>query len=125
MNIFGQEYEFLLTIGASEKIAGLCPDGDMTRIGEMLDAKTADLFDFFVQFILSMSEGSDENRRFWGKELNHDPLTAEKLRALSFKELKNIQAEAMKKFKEDMATTVEVAPPKKEENPPEEGTQKT
>lgn len=125
MNIFGQEYEFLLTIGASEKIAGLCPDGDMNRIGEMLDAKTADLIEFFVQFIFAMSEGSDENSRFWGKELNHDPMTIEKLRALSFKELKAIQEEAMKKFKEDMSPTVEVAPPKKEENPPEKEAQKT
>lgn len=117
MKIFGEEYGFLMTVGASTKIADLCPDGDLTRMGEMMEGKTSEMMKFSIKLILAMSEAYDASERFWGREVTHKPLSEEMLNALPLMELKKIQTEAVKAFKDGMETTVEVAPPKKEENP--------
>lgn len=113
MNIFGHEYGFMLTVGASAEIAEMCPDGDIGRIGEIADAKTADAIRFTAKFVAAMARGFDDAERFAGREITHEPLTAEMVMALPATAIQDIQAEAFAAFRESMKTTVEVAPSKK------------
>ena len=37
MQVHDREVGFRFTVGASAKISDLCPDGDISRLGEMLE----------------------------------------------------------------------------------------
>ena len=114
MIIFGEDYNFMLTVGASAAISDLCPDGDLTRIGEVLEGRTGDVIRFTAHFIAEMAKGFDDAKRFAGEEITHKPLTVEMLMALPSDVFKEIESAAIKAFRGDTKTTVEVAPPKKE-----------
>lgn len=116
MTIFNEEYGFMLTIGATAKIADLCPDGDLNRMGEVLDGKTSDTINFTASFICAMAAGFDDARRFAGEEITHRPLTVEMVKALPGNVFNEVQSAALSAFKGDMEATVEVAPSKKKEN---------
>ena len=116
MVIFGEDYGFMLTVGASAAISDLCPDGDLTKIGDLLEGKTGDVIRFTAQFIVEMAKGFDDAKRFAGEEITHRPLTIEMVMALPSDVFKEAQAAAISAFRGDTKTTVEVAPPKKEEN---------
>ena len=118
MNIFGNEYGFMLTVGASAEIAEMCPDGDLTRIGEVADAKTADTIRFTAKFVSAMAKGFDDAKRYAGEEVTHRPLTAEMVMSLPSADFQEIQAAAIAAFKDGLQQTVEVAPPKKKEKEP-------
>lgn len=117
MKIFGQEYGFKLTVGASAEIAKLCPDGDMERIGEVLNGSFADTIDFTAAFIEAMARGYDGAELYAGKEITHKPLTAEMVKALPISEFRMVQDVALKAFTEDTQSTVELAPAKKKRSP--------
>lgn len=116
MKIFGEEYGFMLTVGASAAIADLCPDGDLNRIGELLDGKVSDTINFAASFICAMAKGFDDARRFAGEEITHRPLTTEMVKALPSDVFNEVQSAAILAFKGDTKTTVEVAPAKKKES---------
>ena len=117
MEIFGEEYGFMLTIGASAEIADFCPDGDLSRIEEVLDEnKFSQVVKFTAHFCEAMAKGFDDARRFSGEEVTHRPLTAEMVLALPKDDFKDVQSAAIAAFRGDTKTTVEVAPSKKEEN---------
>lgn len=117
MKIFGQEYGFLLTVGASAEIADLCPDGDLSKIGDMLNGKFSDIINFTASFVAEMAKGYDEAERYSGRPVDHAPLTPEMVKALPSSAMKEVQDAALAAFRADMKTTVEVAPSKKKENP--------
>ena len=116
MKIYGEEYGMMLTIGATDEIGKFCPDGDFTRIGELLDQKYSDMINAVAKFIVALSKGYDDNKRFSGEEVTHKPLTVEMVKALPVSFFKEAQAEAFATFSADSKTTVEVAPSKKKEN---------
>ena len=117
MVIFGEEYGFLLTIGASAEIAELCPDGDMSRIEEVLDEKKpSHVINFTAHLCEAMAKGFDDAKRFRGEQVTHKPLTAEMVLVLQKDEFKDVQAAAIAAFRGDTETTVEVAPSKKKES---------
>lgn len=117
MVIFGEEYGFMLTIGASAAIADLCPDGDLSRIEEVLDEnKVAKVINFTAHFCEAMAKGFDDARRFSGEEVTHRPLTADMVLALPKDAFQDVQAAAIAAFRGDTETTVEVAPSKKKES---------
>ena len=115
MEIFGEEYGFLLTVGASAEIADLCPDGDMKRIGEVLSGKMSDTIRFTASLIVALSKGFDDAKRFAGEEVTHKPLTVEMLLSLSSDIFKEVQDAAIAAYKAGTETTVQVAPSKKKE----------
>lgn len=117
MKIFGEDYGFMLTVGASAAIADLCPDGDLNRMGEVLQGKYSETIFFTAHYIEAMAKGFDDAKRYAGEEITHKPLTAEMVMALPSDVFKDVQAEALRAFKGDTETTVEVAPSKKKENP--------
>ena len=117
MEIFGEEYGFLLTIGASAAVAELCPDGDLSRIEEVLDEnKPSQVINFTAHLCEAMAKGFDDAKRFSGEQVTHRPLTAEMVLALSRDDFKDVQDAAIAAFKANTETTVEVAPSKKKES---------
>ena len=117
MVIFGEEYGFLLTIGASAAIAELCPDGDLARIQEVLDeTKLSQVINFTAHLCEAMAKGFDDAKRYAGEEVTHRPLTADMVLALPKDDFRDVQAAAIAAFRGDTKTTVEVAPSKKKES---------
>ena len=117
MVIFGEEYGFLLTIGASAAIAELCPDGDLSRIEEVLDeTKLSQVINFTAHLCEAMAKGFDDAKRYAGEEVTHRPLTADMVLALQKDDFRDVQAAAIAAFRGDTETTVEVAPSKKKES---------
>lgn len=115
MVIFGEEYGFLLTIGASAAIADLCPDGDLNRMPEVLNGSYSKTANFIAALIEAMAKGFDDAKRYAGEEVTHKPLTAEMVLALPGNLFKDVQAEAIEAFNNATKTTVEVAPSKKKD----------
>lgn len=115
MEIFGHEYGFLLTVGASAEVAELCPGGDLAKIGEALSGRFADTVEVTSRFVVAMAAGYDAARAFAGEPVEHPPLTVEMLKALSFAKFKEVQAAAMASFRGDTAPSVELEPSKKKE----------
>ena len=115
MKIYGEEYGFYLTVGASAEIADLCPDGDMNRIGELLDGRIADTIRFTAALVAAMSKGFDDAKRFAGEEVTHKPLTERMLLSLPSDLFREVQDAAIEEFKAGTKTTVQVAPSKKKE----------
>ena len=116
MKIYGEEYGFMLTVGASAAIADLCPDGDLNRMNEVLSGRLSKTIDFTASFIAAMAKGFDDAKRYAGEEVTHRPLTADMVLALQKDEFKDVQAAAIAAFRGDTETTVEVAPSKKKES---------
>ena len=115
MIIFGEEYGFMLTIGASAAIADLCPDGDLNRMGEVLEGRVSNAINFTASFIEAMAKGFDDAKRYAGEVVTHKPLTADMVKALPGDVFGKVQAAALAAFKDDTKTSVEVEPSKKEE----------
>lgn len=117
MNIFGHEYGFALTVGASSEIADLCPDGDLSRISEIL---STDSFSSSAKagagIAVAMAKAYDEIKKFSGETVDHTPLTVEMVFALTQPEFMAVMGEALSAFGADVKQTVEVEPSKKKEN---------
>lgn len=117
MKIFGHEYGFMLTVGASEEISGLCPGGDLSRLGEVLQGTYSQTIGTVTTMITAMSRAYDLNKAFEGEPQDHPELTAEMLKALPQDKFLEVQNEAMAAFRNDTKPTVEVEPSKKKESP--------
>lgn len=117
MIAFGHEFPLALTVGAMQEITDLCPDGDIKRLGELLNGKTNDALTFEAEFIAALSRGAEQQAAFAaqlrGEHYTPRPLTVEMALALSKAEFMAAVAEAMRTYKGDQAATVETAPAKK------------
>lgn len=121
MQAFGREHPLALTVGALEEITALCPDGDIQKLGNILNGSSNDVMEFFVSFLSALSKGAEAQRKFQALASGEDyvpaPLTPEMLRALPPSEFKAAQAEALRVWKADKGTSVEAEPAKKNEEP--------
>lgn len=115
MEIFGHEYGFLLTVGASAEVAELCPGGDLAKIGEALNGRFSDTIELTSRFVVALSAGYDAAEAYAGRPVEHPPLTVEMLKALPMAAFKEVQAAAMRSFRSDTTPSVEVEPSKKKE----------
>ena len=118
MKIYGEEYGFMLTVGASALISDLCPDGDLTKMDALLNGRYSQTVNFTAAFIEAMAKGFDDAKRYAGEEITRKPLTAEMVKSLPIDVFRDVQAAALAAFKNDTTASVEVASSKKkEENP--------
>lgn len=113
MQIFGREYGMLFTIGASQKIAKICPDGDLKRIEEVFTGFNENSIDAICTFISAMSEGYE--RRMHLEDPTHEisPISAEDLHLLTMEELQALLGEVFAKMGEDATTAIQTVPEKK------------
>lgn len=116
IEVFGKPYELMMTVGASEEIAKLCPDGKLENIYKVFDGKSdAEALDFSVRFICILSNAADENAEFAGNPVDHPKLTDKMLKAMPADQFALMQGIAMGAIKESSETSVEVEPSKKKD----------
>lgn len=114
MQIYGREVGFRFTVGASAKISDLCPDGDITRLGEVLDGQYGQITRDTAAIMAALSEGYEQARSFEVPGHEPDPLTVDELFSLRPSEFNALLQEALASWAEDRKPTVEVEPEKKE-----------
>ena len=120
MKIYGREIRFRRTVGATCDIADLCPDKDISRIGEVMNGGTTrSQFRAMCGFVAALNKGYEDWQKFTASHVGsfgsvgevefvfQDPLTFEELSTLSPEELSALFLEAMEVFNEDGKTTVE------------------
>ena len=114
MQIYGREIGFRFTVGASAKISDLCPDGDITRLGEVLEGHYGKVARDSAAIIAALSEGYEQARSFEESGYKPRPLTVEEVMTLRMDEFSRLQQAALAAWMEDSKPTVEVEPEKKE-----------
>lgn len=114
MQIYGREVGFRFTVGASAKISDLCPDGDITRLGEVLEGQYGKVARDSASIIAVLSEGYEEACAFEIPGYKPQPLTVEEVLTLRMDEFAQLQQAALTAWMEDSKPTVEVEPEKKE-----------
>lgn len=114
MQVHGREVGFRFTVGASVKISGLCPDGDISRLGEVLEGQYGRVARDSAAIIAALSEGYEQALAFEDPGYRAQPLTVEEIMTLRMGEFTALQAAALAAWSEDSKPTVEVEPEKKE-----------
>ena len=111
-----REHGFLFCVGAEQELARLCPDNDLTRMGEMLARKDADAIDVSVEMICILSRWFEKARALeTGAE--ERPLTRDELLLLPLPAFKRLQNEALAAMLRDARQSVETEPEKKRKAP--------
>ena len=116
MNIFGHDYHFLLTVGASADIADLCPEGDIERLNEALTGAYSHTLDVAMGMIIAMSKGYENNRELVDPGYVPKPLTRDQLLNLTQQEFAALEEEAVKAFAVSKERAVEVDTPEAKKN---------
>lgn len=113
MLIHGREVHFLLTVGATKKIARLCPDNDIQNISLIFEAKDTDkMIDTLAALSEAMSEGYEKQQKYINPSYEPQPLTQEEVLSLTINELSDLQNELMNEIGAGMATDVDAEPEK-------------
>lgn len=113
MLIHGREVHFLLTVGATKKIARLCPDNDIQNISLIFEAKDTDkMIDTLAALAEAMSEGYEKQQKYINPSYEPQPLTQEEVLSLTINELSDLQNELMNEIGAGMATEVDAEPEK-------------
>lgn len=107
------EIKFERTVWAERKLAKLCPNNDIKRIGELL---TSDDFDQQMEsienMICIMSEAYERKAHFLDNSYEPNPVTKEYLENLTETELMELGNRAFGDFFEDGKTEIETEPKK-------------
>lgn len=114
MQVHGREVGFRFTVGASAKISDLCPDGDISRLGEVLEGQYGRVARDSAAIIAALSEGHEQALAFEAPGYRAQPLTVEEIMTLRMSEFTELQAAALAAWSEDSKPTVEVESAKKE-----------
>lgn len=116
IDVFGKEYGLMMTVGASEEIAKLCPGGKLENMYNVFDGMSdAEALDFTVKFLCILSNAFDENAEFAGQVVDHPKLTERMLKALPATDMAMFQRIAFGAITESSETSVEVEPSKKKD----------
>lgn len=116
MIINGKDRKFLLTIGASAEISELCPQGDLSRLGEVFSQSYAKQIRVTAKLIAAMSRGYENQKHYEDSSYEPDPLTVDEIMALDTQTFQELTHAAMEQFVADQKQTVEVDDSKKKEN---------
>lgn len=113
MFIHGRDVHFLLTVGATKKIARLCPDNDIQNISLIFEAKDTDkMIDTLAVLAEAMSEGYEKSQKYLNQSYEPHPLTADEVLCLTIQELTDLQNELMNEIGVGMKTDVDAEPEK-------------
>lgn len=113
MQIHGREVHFLLTVGATRKIAKLCPDNDIQNIGLIFEAKDTDkIIDTIAELSVAMSEGYETQQKYLSPGYEPNPLSKEEVYSLTITELTQLQNELMGEITAGMEVSVQAEPEK-------------
>lgn len=106
MVINGRDITFRMNIRATKKIAGMCPNRDLTKIEILFDQEDLVRFlDNLTEIAIAMSMNS----------ANETPLTASEIEELDISDLNLLTQELRANFRRDRGTNVEIQEVKKNE----------
>ena len=107
MNIFGKEYGFQLTIGASDAIGKVCRDGDIANMGELLSGGTySETVSALCVMAIAMNDGYRLNRKIF-YDINNDPvLTRDHIMALNPADIDHLIREVTEAINQGMERSV-------------------
>lgn len=106
MNIRNRERKFLLTVRGRDEIAKLCPNGDLSQIGELLRSSTQT--DVMRKIVVIMARDYEDHEKYYNEAYNVDYLTDDDLLMLTMEEFRKISDEASDAFLEGMGVSVEI-----------------
>lgn len=113
MIIHGREVHFLLTVGATKKVARLCPESDIQNVGLIFEGKSTEkMIDVIAELSEAMSEGYEENQQYIVPGYEPKPVTAKEIMTLTINDLSALQEELMKEIGIGMKTEIEAEPEK-------------
>lgn len=115
MKILGKEYGFLLSVGAEQELARLCPEGELGKLGEALRGNTESSIYAGKEVICILSRWYEKAQSFSDPGYEPQPLSHELLDLLPVATYREVQAEAMAAFARDRQQTVEAEDAKKNE----------
>lgn len=100
MIVHGREIKFKLTIGAQQRIAAMCQDGDIKKLDDI--TKSGDVvagIAAVVETIAALSEGHERARQYEQPEYEPHPLTVDEILTLERDEIIELQQEAWRALK--------------------------
>lgn len=115
MVIHGRERHFLLTVGASAEISEYCPDGDLSRLGEVFDQPYGKQMRAVAKIVAVLSRGYENAQKFADNGYNPCPMTVEEILSLDTATYQELTKEAMSAFTASVSTTIETKSAKKAE----------
>lgn len=111
MKVNGKERGFKLTVGASSKIAEICPGKDIKNIGELFNSSnTAQMINIIAFVCSALSEGYEISKKFSTPGYEPDVLSQEEIFSLGISELSTLQDEMMSTIERDMNQEVITEP---------------
>lgn len=115
MVVYGKEYKFALTVRAQQRMADLCPDGNIKSLDSLFSTEgfTAKDMELSAQLIVILSEAYETKACFEDLEHKYDPITMDIVLSLDWDEFQALQTEAQACYKRDKAPTVMTEPQKK------------
>lgn len=113
MEIYGRQYDFLLTVGAACEIAEHCPGGELKAFQQLIQGPMAAAMEGRSVFICALSRGAEETRAYTEPGYEPAPLTPTLLRTLPIETFNAALAEASQAFLAGLQTAVGVEPAKK------------
>lgn len=105
MKIYNKEVGFALTVGASIEISKLCPDHDISRIGEVLGSDYVKNLETTVKMILIMNKAFVGVERLEGRDA--DEITEDEILLLTPKKITELTQYMMATFRDDSKGEVE------------------
>lgn len=118
MQIFGREYKFRFTVGASAKIAELCPEKSLKHIGDCLQKSYPDMVQFVAKMAAIMSEAEERAALFEAgipqEKHRLQPLTVEAALSLPDAEFAQLQKEVFAVWRGDAKQQVETSQNKRQ-----------
>lgn len=113
MKVHGRNIGFLRTVKLTCELADMCPDGDLSRIGELFAGHMGNVQRNTAKLIALMNEGYEMSKKFEDPTYVPNPLTEEELLYLDDETFTQLFEEATAVFMEDGKPSVEVQPSKK------------
>lgn len=114
MIIHGRECGFRFTVRASLELAELCPEKDLSRVGELLDGKPySEIVEVIMKMAIIFNKADEEAIAFAGGGKPGKIITQEEMLVMTSEEFATLQNEVLKAYGVDSARTVEVEPSKK------------
>lgn len=117
MIIFGREYHLLMTVQASAEISDACPNGDLSRLGEVLsaDMRYSEQVKTIAKIVSALSRGYETNQKFQNPEYKCEPITEDMILALDSQAFGDVVREITTAFSTSTKTEIELKDSKKNE----------
>lgn len=118
MKIHGRDIGLRFTCGASSRVASLCPENDISRLGELFGEgkDIVKMMEIIMALVEALNEGYELNRKYEEPGYEPNPITREELETLDMTQLMGLQDELIQVMTGDSKGEIEVEPPKGKKN---------